>query len=604
MTAIFQKMKTVVVFFSLDANVPAYRGFLNGLNEQFSKTGYNSYHLIVEYMDLSRISDEEHIKGIIDLYNDKYENVEIDMLITFSPETYPILKKYGFKAMQHSPIINIDLESSIPESGVASSSTAEKVLHISIKPGFLKTLTTAIELFPDHKDVYIISGSSPTDHYFADLTLKAAQEFKESHIFRNCTGSTLDSTLAMSKTIPQNSIVFVTSYLEDVKKIPYSSTIVGRAISANCKAPLFTLSDDFINAGAIGGYVYSFVDVGKQTGIITMEVINGKPLNEITVDEDGFNKHMYDWEKLEKWNLVDSKVIPADSGFFNRDGNLFIEYRWYLIAGMVFLIGQASLIFFLIDLNKRHKAVARQRGENEQLYRELVREDRLSRMSELTASLSHELNQPLTAILYNAQAGKRFLETGKLDDKQVSEILDNIIEDDRRAGSLISSVRSLMKLEDREKEKVNLNSLIQETEKLFNSESIANHIHINLSLLNQSAFVFGDKIQLQQVLLNLLFNAEISMENNSLENKKIEIVQQLYDGYVTVSIRDSGPGFEDSIKETLFKPFVTSRAKGLGIGLAVSRSIIEAHQGTIWAENLPGGGAEFSFKLHLYDDEK
>ena len=94
------------------------------------------------------------------------------------------------------------------------------------------------------------------------------------------------------------------------------------------------------------------------------------------------------------------------------------------------------------------------------------------------------------------------------------------------------------------------------------------------------------------------------MENNGLENKKIEIIQQLDDKQVMVSIRDSGPGIEDSIKESIFKPFVTSRVKGLGIGLAVSRSIIETHQGEIWAENLAAGGADFSFKLDLFEDGK
>lgn len=313
---------------------------------------------------------------------------------------------------------------------------------------------------------------------------------------------------------------------------------------------------------------------------------------------------MYDWQVLKKWDLIDSKAIPSDSMMFNKDENFIIEYGWYLLGAFLFLISQTFLITYLFILNGKQRGVARQHIENEQLYRELVREDRLSRMSELTASLSHELNQPLTAILYNAQAGKRFLETGKLDDNRAAEIFENIIEDDKRAGGLISSVRSLMKLENREKEKINLSSLIQETENLFSSEAIAKHVHISLKMQGDPAFVFGDKIQLQQVLLNLLFNATNSMESNSPENKEIEIIQQLENGYVTVSIRDSGQGIEDSIKEKLFKPFVTSGTKGLGIGLAVSRSIIEAHSGVIRAENLAGGGAEFSFKLQVFDGEK
>ena len=598
-----EKVKTIVVFFALDVNLPAYRGFLDGLNEQFSKTPHQPYNLIVEYMNLSRFSDEGYIKNIIALYNEKYEAVEIAMLITFGPGAYPVLKNYGLNLMQYCPTVNIDIESNIPTNAVDPSSTEENVLHINIKTNYRKTLKTAFELFPDYKNVYVICGNSPADKYFMNQTREATEAFKETHSIKFLTGITLDSTLVAVRNIPENSVVLIPSYIEGISRIPYSTTMVVHIISTHCKAPIFTLSDDFIEGGAIGGYVYSFIEVGKQTVKIAEEVLNGRAINEIKVDEDSFNKHMYDWRELKKWDLLDSKVIPLDSIIYNEEENFFLEYKWYLFGGLLFLIGQTLLILFLINLNKTQKAVARQHAENEQLYRELVREDRLSRMSELTASLSHELNQPLTAILYNAQAGKRFLETGKLDDKQASEIFNNIIEDDKRAGSLISSVRSLMKLEDREKEKVDLNRLIQETEKLFNSEAIANHIQIHLKLQNQPVYVFGDKIQLQQVLLNLLFNAENSMENNSLENNKIEIGQQHDDGFVTVSIRDSGSGFDNSLKETLFKPFVTSRAKGLGIGLAVSRSIVETHQGTIWAENLPDGGAEFSFKLHRYNEE-
>lgn len=597
-------VKTVVAFFSLDVNLPAYHGFLDGMNRKISETPDQSYNLILEYMDINRFPAEGEIEKTINLYNEKYKAVDIDMFITFGPGTYLLLKKFGFEAINNSPTVNIDIESNISTKSINPQFASQNALHIRIKSNYKETLKTALELFPEYQNVYIISGSSPADNYFYELTRQASEAFNESHNFIFCNGISLDSTIVTIRKIPANSIVFVTSYIEDVKKIPFSTSMVVRIISAQSKAPVFTLSDDFIHEGAIGGFVYSFIELGKQTAMITEEVLNGKPINEITIDEDSYTKHMYDWQQLKKWDLLDSQVIPKNSEFYNKDENFVIVYKWYILGGILFFVGQTLLIMFLIDLNKRQKAVARQRSENEQVYRELVREDRLSRMSELTASLSHELNQPLTAILYTAQAGKRFLETGKLDKKQGTEIFENIIEDDKRAGSLISSVRSLMKLEDREKEKVNLNSLIQETEKLFYSESIAQHIHINLKLQERAVHVFGDKIQLQQVLLNLLFNAANSMDNNSLENKKIDIIQLLDNGNVTVSIRDSGSGFEESIKANLFKPFVTSRAKGLGIGLAVSRSIIESHHGVIWAVNLPAGGAEFSFKLEVLNGEK
>jgi C4-dicarboxylate-specific signal transduction histidine kinase len=132
---------------------------------------------------------------------------------------------------------------------------------------------------------------------------------------------------------------------------------------------------------------------------------------------------------------------------------------------------------------------------------------------------------------------------------------------------------------------------------LFNPEAAKQHIRVILNNQDSPVYVFGDKIQLQQVVLNLLYNAANAMDAIEKEKRLIEISQHSDKGKVTVSVKDSGPGIADGVKGTLFKPFVTSRKSGLGIGLAVSRNIIENHEGEIWAENNPEGGAEFSFRL-------
>jgi signal transduction histidine kinase len=597
-----KRIKTIAIFFPLNASMPSFQNLLEGFKSVISEDMDEPYNLMIEYLDIGRTMDEEYVRHIVELYNEKFKTHPIDVLITIPPFTYSVLKKYGLNALATSATIKLEMDPPIEEQ--LPSSVGGQTIEVKVGFRIGETMNHSFDLFPEYKKVYIISGSSLVDHYFMVLMEQSIKNFSSTRQFTFINKIGLDSMVQVARKIPSESIVFIPIFLSDVNKAPYSTPEAIRVISANCKAPVFPIFDSFIKTrGGFGGFVFSYMNLGKELGRAAREILNGKDVTKIRIDKGKIYNYFYDWKQLKKWNLEESDKIPAESIIFNKENDFIHEYRWQILFVLFVLITETFLIIYLITLNKRQKKIVRQKIETENLFLEMSREDRLSTMVELTASLSHELNQPLTAILYSAQAGKRFLETDKLDPEQAKEIFDNIIEDDKRAAGLISSVRSLMKLETREKDKVNLNAVIHETIKIFYPEAMKQNIKIAQKLHLEPVFVFGDKIQLQQVLLNLISNAAMAMENCDISNKTIEIHQLLEKKSVTVLVRDSGPGIDTSIKDKLFKPFVTSRISGFGIGLAVSRSIIEKHNGEIWADNIPAGGAEFSFKLPIIKDE-
>jgi PAS domain S-box-containing protein len=242
------------------------------------------------------------------------------------------------------------------------------------------------------------------------------------------------------------------------------------------------------------------------------------------------------------------------------------------------------------------------RGEIEasRTRRELLRMDRLSRMGELTASLAHELNQPLAAILSNAQAALRFLQSEKPDLNELREILQDIASEDKRAGGVIRSLRAMMKQEEKDKERLFINEIARDVVSLFHSEAVLRNVVIETDFAESLPFVFADKIQLQQVVLNLMMNAAEAMDHGAPEGRKILLkTRRTDDGAIQVAVRDCGPGIEEENLGRVFQPFFTTKGAGLGMGLAFSRSIIESHGGHIWARNNPDKGVTFFFEIPI-----
>lgn len=597
-----ENIRTVVVFFALNPNLPAYQQFTTGFKSGLNANKEIRSNVILEYFDIYRFGSSENIETLVRLYNEKYRTTKIDLLITVGPGLHPFLEKYNLEMLKTTPTINIDFTNTFMSN---DSLIVRNELNIGLEVHVEKTVQSAIDLFPGNREIYVFAGNSTNDEYFLNLFKQIEPLFNNKYNFRYITGIPFDSTLIEAGKVPDNSLVFVPSYLSDSKIPVYNTPEASSLIASVTKAPVFPVFDSFVHSsGSVGGNVLSLFNVGHEAGRLSAMVLYGAPIKKLEVDKSNFYQHTYNWEQLKLRGLLKSGAIPENSRMYYEKVSFLDLYKWQIVLLFFFLVSQTLLIIYLIRLYRRQKEIMSQKIETEKIYNKLVREDRLMRMVELTASLSHELSQPLTSILYSAQAGMRFLKSGKLDDKQTEEIFENIIEDDKRAGNLISSVKNLMKLETREPEKLNLNSLIQDTLLIFNAEAKRKNVNIRLNLEKNPVFIIGDKIQLQQVLLNFLFNGTNAMENNDEKDRTLKIFQHVKNNNVTVSVRDNGPGIEESVKENIFKPFVTSRENGFGIGLAVSRSIIEKHNGKIWAVNILNGGAEFSFSLQIADNEK
>ena len=303
----------------------------------------------------------------------------------------------------------------------------------------------------------------------------------------------------------------------------------------------------------------------------------------------------YDWRQLQKWGIKDS-LLPPGSEIFFREPSAFEKYRLQIALVIALILIQGAMISGLLHERRRRQLAEVQ---SRQRMAELAHVNRFSTAGELTASIAHEINQPLGAILTNAETADEILKSPTPDIAELKDIVKDILQDDRRAGEVIRRMRSLLKKAPFEVKNIDLNDLVRETVEFLSALAIARKFEL-VSRITQNALpILGDRIQLQQVILNLVVNGIDAMKDTPSENRIISIRTSRVEKFAELSVSDRGPGIPDDKLKEVFEPFYTSKSGGMGMGLSIARTIVEAHHGLIWAKNRDHGGASFRIRLPL-----
>jgi len=455
-------------------------------------------------------------------------------------------------------------------------------------------IDTILRLLPDTKDILVATGAAPNGDFWTDLFRRSFEGYAPRVTFHWFSGLTSDEMVKRVESLPPRSAIFYVSVNSDARGAPLEGDVVLLRSLEIGRAPVFTHVDSHFGQGIVGGPMFSSREIAERCADVAVRLLNGENAADIKVPPIGLAAPVYDWRQLQRWHISESLLPPGSTVQFYEPG-LWERYRLYIAALVAALLVQGVLISWLIYENRR-------RNRAEVLARtsmaELTHLNRLATAGELSASIAHEINQPITGMVLKASAALRWLKAEKPDVNKLRDLLTDIVSAGERAGDVVRGVRAMFKKDMNARVAVNMNNLINTVLALVRLDLQKDGVRIETQFDEQLPTVIGDPVQLQQVILNLIVNAADAMRTVEPRELKLHSSRSA-SGMVRVSIEDSGTGIKEADRARIFDPLFTTKAAGMGVGLSICRSIVENHGGTIWVTAGAEKGTIFCFELPI-----
>jgi signal transduction histidine kinase len=459
------------------------------------------------------------------------------------------------------------------------------------------TIRTILRILPETTTLAVVIGNSPIEKYWMGQIRNAAEPFRGrlNLIFLNDL-TTYDEVLKRVATLPPRSAIYFQLFYEGMPGVPLNEYVALDKLHAAANAPIFGILDLYVGKGTVGGPTLSTREFARRGASVVARILRGGQASDSKVPPLHLGNPLYDWRELKRWNIKES-ALPPGSEILYRAPTAWERYRWQIVSAATLILLQAALILSLLYERRRRKKAEIEAHDR---VTQLALMNRRAVAGELSAAIAHELRQPVGLILRDSDVAEMILNEPSPDLNELKDIVGTIKRANQRSEDVINRLHGLLSKAPLEVQEINLNQVVSEVFELLTPQASVRGVSLILDLATPAQRVVGDGVQLQQVILNLVMNAlEAITGANSAERRVTGRTVFVGVTAAEVSIADSGPGIPADKLQHIFDPFFTTKEGGMGMGLAIVRTIVDAHGGRISAENQLGGGAVFRFSLPL-----
>ncbi|MGY4346191.1 signal transduction histidine kinase [Bradyrhizobium sp. GM7.3] len=553
----------------------------------------------IDFQDHSLLSalvdDDKALAPFIGYLQALYGAKPPDLIVALGAPAAEFVQRYRAQLFPKTPMMFTSVEARrVQYDKLTEYDTVAAAAH-----NFPAAIETILKVLPDTKVIAVVNGASPNETFWQGVLERELAPFSGRVELRWYNKLSFEDILKDAAHLPPHSAIFWHLMSVDAAGVTHEGTAALHRLSAAADAPIFSYLDGFFDGSIVGGSMHSIEKGMTIAAAAAIRILNGEKAGDVKVAPSQFELPRFDWRQMQRFGISDSHLPPGSTVYF-REPSVWERYLWLIASVVAVFLIQAGLIAILLREHRRRQFAEVQ---SRQRMTELAHVNRFATAGELTASIAHEINQPLGSILTNAETAAAILQSQLPDIAALSdvvelrEIVNDILQDDRRATEVIRRMRSLLKKAPFELKQLDLNEVVQETVRFLSALTVSRKFEMVNVITPDALPILGDRIQLQQVILNLVLNGVEAMKDTSHESRTISIRTARVEQFAELSVSDRGPGIpEDKLKQ-VFEPFYSSKAEGMGMGLSIARTIIEAHNGFISASNREHGGASFAIRL-------